>query len=1074
MSSSHLRNVVLIVQYYAVCNGDRKYNKLRQQEIDLCLRKNLCQDYIDEIYVLTEQRFSFERFFSEETEHARIKLKQVVIGKRMTYADAFSFYNRTLLGKIAVLANADIYFTSSLHLLHSMDLSKSFLALTRYESIMEKKQIYGKDCDLSLLNPWLHSYETAVFSQDTWIWCSDIFLRIYNCDFALGLTGCDNLISRRILEAGFSVLNLCHFIATIHVDSQSLMYIDGKKEHVSRSRISQQRGHRVGSLSEYVFLHPTMYFPTIEYQIRDQTRFHTETTGASSSSSSSPPLLPSFLSAASNRSPQNSLLRSQIFSTEFAFPTSQALRLNDCNITSIHTSVPTYLVSSTAELLSLKEDEYFHIKEKCCECQMIIDLDREKEIVSVFFLAGENIEQLCIDLITSRDGEITHAFDVFVNQCYRECDKLVFHVNCFRKRCRSIRLRWYGHFEANSSIKWFMHMGSDTCMETTGKISVEDLDIERPADLNDDGNDVTTSVTNCIIDIDPPDENDVCIQEDTKNEEDVHRIQSDVRRHPFFPSKRKDDSFLHIVSSQLHTRGVVSVPTLFPMSMEDFEDECTAFVLQENVHEFEITFYFGFSVFIDFLMHDFPVNGERVKVYMSKTQLTRYETCWKPSFEFTDFSKELVLNESCSALKCVVTCSSEAAPGGGEETKRKAKLVPRTNANMSLHSYLQSSTDAILNLSLWLNHKSLLDVLDEEDASYKFSKLERLSKTSISSPQWLAVDENRRFYRDLESVSKFLTNYCRVQKRETKKEGISIVISIMNRAENIQKCAQSWFRQNVDEIVIVDWSSTCSSSLQQMLEESFQIYFKDDSSRNTDGYGDKDADKEKKRSLPKVKLVRVEGETDFYRTAAQNLGVSCASYDKILKLDSDVSLSEDFFETHVLEEGCFFVGDWRLARDENERYLHGNAFFFYSDFEVINGYDERIRTYGWDDSDFTERLLLLGLRRQHFHLDYMYHHPHTHEERCVNLRGVAKIKNPEVMTLKHRLLLRQMSLWSRAHDRQRFISSAAEKETFKFHQGVQFDVRIYERDASSCDFEFPSDMETECEEKAQLIVDSWV
>ena len=214
--------------------------------------------------------------------------------------------------------------------------------------------------------------------------------------------------------------------------------------------------------------------------------------------------------------------------------------------------------------------------------------------------------------------------------------------------------------------------------------------------------------------------------------------------------------------------------------------------------------------------------------------------------------------------------------------------------------------------------------------------------------------QNKYFYKTLGNMESFYCSYVGIKRTllsqnitgNQRKEGNSILITIMNRTKNLLSYFDTWVHQKLlDEIIIVDWS-TCDEEKQTIVDflSSYPNY---------------------PSFLKSVLLVRVEGETDYYRTVAQNVGASFANFNKVLKLDSDISLKEDSFLMHPLCQNEFYVGDWKLARNENEKYTHGNIYLFTKDFFNINGYDERIRSYGWEDSDFTQRLELSGLEKKY-------------------------------------------------------------------------------------------------------------
>ena len=219
-------------------------------------------------------------------------------------------------------------------------------------------------------------------------------------------------------------------------------------------------------------------------------------------------------------------------------------------------------------------------------------------------------------------------------------------------------------------------------------------------------------------------------------------------------------------------------------------------------------------------------------------------------------------------------------------------------------------------------------------------------------------------------------------------EGICIMCCVMNRTENILKNIHTWLKQNVNQIIIVDWSSK-------------ENFYKQMTKIND----------------PRILYVYVDQEETYIRSFAQNLGASLCKYNKLFKIDSDIILYNDFFEKHPLNEGEFYVGDFTCARDENEKSLHGNMYLFIDDYFRINGYNEYIKTYGWDDSDFTIRLNLCGLKKKIFNMDLLYHVPHGDELRVSNSK-----KDPPLVTIfSNYFCLKKMNLlWSPNYHLQHF------------------------------------------------------
>lgn len=166
--------------------------------------------------------------------------------------------------------------------------------------------------------------------------------------------------------------------------------------------------------------------------------------------------------------------------------------------------------------------------------------------------------------------------------------------------------------------------------------------------------------------------------------------------------------------------------------------------------------------------------------------------------------------------------------------------------------------------------------------------------------------------------------------------GLSVVTCCMNRNANLMRALPSWLVHDaVSEVIVVDWSSDVPV----------------DSSLAAAGIDD-----------PRVKIVRVEGEPRWILSHAFNVGFRAASCAFLLKADADIVLAPGFFaENPVLDDG-FVAGNWRRA-ETGQAYVNG---FFLASRKVIaavGGFNEFIRTYGWDDDELYARLVHHGFRR---------------------------------------------------------------------------------------------------------------
>jgi len=241
--------------------------------------------------------------------------------------------------------------------------------------------------------------------------------------------------------------------------------------------------------------------------------------------------------------------------------------------------------------------------------------------------------------------------------------------------------------------------------------------------------------------------------------------------------------------------------------------------------------------------------------------------------------------------------------------------------------------------------------------------------------------------------------------------GISILTCCMNRAENLDKALPTWIEaEGVDEIIIVDWSST-----EPVKEKVVQKY-----------------------NDPRIVVARVENQSRWILSHAFNLAARLTTRTQILKLDSDVKIKPDFFKFNELELGIFLTGNWRIATDENEKHLNGIIYAYREDFFRVNGYNEYIKTYGWDDTDLYDRLQKIGLKKCDLLLEKLHHMEHGgrmfHQNSLFPSDVLKEDAYVQFETNKNLFITEKIPLWSPEMDMIDFSVKQEDKTTLICHQ----------------------------------------
>ncbi len=177
--------------------------------------------------------------------------------------------------------------------------------------------------------------------------------------------------------------------------------------------------------------------------------------------------------------------------------------------------------------------------------------------------------------------------------------------------------------------------------------------------------------------------------------------------------------------------------------------------------------------------------------------------------------------------------------------------------------------------------------------------------------------------------------------------GRSIVTACMKREDHLEMSIGSWLATFPSEVIIVSWGS--SERLKGLIAK-----------------------------YPKhnIRIIEVPNVTQWIASHAFNLAMRFARYDSVAKVDCDTILDPTFYHYHHLQEGVFFAGNWRKAKDVNGHHLNGVFYANQKDLNHVNWMSEFILKYGWDDDDLYTRLVQSGLLRLDARMDLLQHIPH--------------------------------------------------------------------------------------------------
>tara|TARA_A100001015_G_scaffold159072_1_gene176725 strand:+ start:1204 stop:2634 length:1431 start_codon:yes stop_codon:yes gene_type:complete len=182
----------------------------------------------------------------------------------------------------------------------------------------------------------------------------------------------------------------------------------------------------------------------------------------------------------------------------------------------------------------------------------------------------------------------------------------------------------------------------------------------------------------------------------------------------------------------------------------------------------------------------------------------------------------------------------------------------------------------------------------------------------------------------------------------------TFVSACKNRLYNLKKTLETWANENPFQIIIIDWGSDL-----KIKKDDFNPEF-----------------------APIIKIIRYESD-NWILSWAFNEGLSKVQTKYTVKLDCDHFLRKGFLENNQCSTNSFIKSNQRSITGDQ---VHLNGAFI-SCTELLRNvgfFNERITTYGWEDSELFLRLF--NQADKHLKLDksYIKHIKQTEESRTSN------------------------------------------------------------------------------------------
>lgn len=137
------------------------------------------------------------------------KIKEVNIGKRLSFNDVFDFVKSENLDGVIFFGNSDIYFNRTIHNVPNIISENPIMyCQLRFQHKKDGNITIDKNSDM---------YKKGQ-SQDVWIYHSNFNDKLINTtEFNFGILGCDNAFNNIAYSNGFKLINNPFLIHCIHL-----------------------------------------------------------------------------------------------------------------------------------------------------------------------------------------------------------------------------------------------------------------------------------------------------------------------------------------------------------------------------------------------------------------------------------------------------------------------------------------------------------------------------------------------------------------------------------------------------------------------------------------------------------------------------------------------------------------------------------------------------------------------------------------------------------------------------------------------------------------------------------------